>query len=223
MKKVESNFEAAKEFAEFGLKEQRAGRRESASGPGSALASAEPTVELLQYILKHERPETILDLGCGDWNWMSSLGLPSPETGYDIQYNGWDASAELIDGLKGKYGQIGKIDFDVRDITTEPIPKTDLIIARDVLFHVPRHLAERLIERISNSCRLFVANSFLDVSQNTDIEQYLPIKDWGSYQINLNRPPFDLGGKMERAIREPLCGIRGKSRFVCLYKFNDVS
>lgn len=220
MKKAKSNFDAAREFAEFGLRERQAGRRESASGPGSALASAEPTIELLRHVLKVERPRTILDLGCGDWNWMASLGLPHPEVGAEIRYTGWDSSAELVDDLTQRHGQPGLVDFEVCDITTEPLPVSDLIIARDVLFHLPRHLSKGLVRRIAESCRLFVSTSFLDVTENADVERYLPIEGWGFYQINLNRPPFDLGEHMERAIREPLCGVRGKSRFVCLYKFN---
>ena len=58
-----SNFDAARGFAEFGLREREAGRRESASGPGSTLEAAGPAIELLRHVLVHERPETVLDLG----------------------------------------------------------------------------------------------------------------------------------------------------------------
>jgi general secretion pathway protein M len=50
-----TNFAAARAFAEYGLNEQRKGKRESASGPGSALAAIAQTLVLLDEITQELR------------------------------------------------------------------------------------------------------------------------------------------------------------------------
>lgn len=215
-----SNFDAARAFVEFGLREKRAGRRESASGPGSSRMAAEPTLKLLRRTLNQHKIHSILDLGCGDWNWMQELDLPDVGNGLQAHYTGWEANADLVDDLNARYGRSPLIDFAVRDISTETLPQVDLIIARDVLFHMPVAQTQALLERIQQSCRFFLSTSFLGVAQNVDIETYLPIENWGFHKINLNIAPFDLADHMEDAVREPLGTHSGNSRYICLYRFD---
>lgn len=215
----DSNFDAARAFVEFGLSEQAAGRRESASGPGSSLAAAEPALRLLRRVLAERDVGSILDLGCGDWNWMRGLGLPEAGTGRKLRYEGWDASADLVAQLQADHGRPGEIDFLLRDITTAPLPQVDLVILRDVLFHMPVALATDLLARLRQSTRFLLSTSFLGMERNDDIQAYLPINGWGFHRINLNVAPFDLAETMQEAVREPLCSNKGRARFFCLYEF----
>lgn len=212
-----SNFDAARSFAEFGLKEKAEGRRESASGPGSARAAAEPALQLLRRTISERDIASILDLGCGDWNWMRDLGLPGARA---IRYEGWDASDTLIADMQATYGQPGLIDFAVKDLTTAPLPPVDLIILRDVLFHMPAALALRVLGRVRAASRYMLSTSFLDMTENADIAAYLPIDGWGFHRINLNVAPFDLADAMIEAVPEPLCTNKGVARFACLYRFD---
>jgi SAM-dependent methyltransferase len=214
-----SNFEAARSFAAFGLRERAAGRRESASGPGSARAAAEPALRLLRRTLKERDIRSILDLGCGDWNWMRDLGLPDPGLGQRISYEGWEANADLVQELTTRFGKAEEIVFALRDATTEPLPRVDLIIARDLLFHLPTALAASLVARIRTNCRYLLSTSFPATQQNGDIQPYLPIEGWGFHRINLDLPPFGLADHLEEAVEEPLCAHRGMRRFFCLYAF----
>jgi len=215
-----SNFEAARAFVEFGLQEQSAGRRESASGPGSSRAAAAPTLALLQRLLRQYEITSVLDLGCGDWNWMQDLRLPQAGTDRQIRYLGWDASPELVDSLNSHHGQPGLIDFEVKDITTEPLPEVDLVIARDVLFHLPISQAEAVVTQVRRRARYFLSTAYLGELENQDIAGYLPIEGWGFHRINLNVAPFDLLEDLQEALREPLCSHKGQPRFVCLYAFD---
>lgn len=219
MSDPQSNFDAARAFAEFGLAKRATGARESASGPGSSQDAARPALQLLRRTLRQRPIRTVLDLGCGDWNWMQALGLPGVGQDLNIRYEGWDASPDLIAELTARHGQPGQIDFALRDITTAPLPQVDLIIARDVLFHLPLPQSVPLVARLRQSCRFFLSTSFLTEPDNSDIEGYLPIEGWGFYRINLNAAPFDLGGQMEEAVREPLCSHKGRNRYACLYGF----
>ncbi len=219
MPEKDSNFAAARAFAEFGLKKRRDGERESASGPGSSRKAALPATRLLRRTLRQRGVKSVLDLGCGDWNWMQTLNLPGVDRDLDIRYQGWDASPDLVQELADRYGLPGRIDFELRDITTAPLPEVDLIIARDVLFHLPLAQSVPLLDRIRTRCRLFLSTSFLGENENSDIREYLPIEGWGFYRINLNIAPFGLAEQMEEAVREPLGAHSGKSRYACLYAF----
>lgn len=220
MSGTDSNFAAARSFADFGLSEKSAGRRESASGPGSSRAAAEPALRLLRRSLAERGIGSILDLGCGDWNWMRDLNLPSAGTDRVIRYQGWDASETLVADLQTEYGRPGLIDFATCDLTTAPLPPVDLVILRDVLFHLPLDLALRVVTRVRATSRYLLSTSFLGMAENADISPYLPIDGWGFHRINLNAAPFDLAETMLEAVREPLCSHKGVARFACLYGFS---
>lgn len=216
-----TNFDAARQFADFGLIDRDAGNRESASGPGSSRSAAENTIKLLRHTIETRKVRTILDLGCGDWNWMKDVGLHDLADGNRVRYQGWDASPKLVEELSATFGVPGAIEFHLRDITTAPIPKVDLIIARDVLFHLPRAITKTLLDRISEACDYFLSTSFLSVAENGDISAYNEIEGWGYYNINLNIPPFNLARRMETAEREKLDEKIANPRYICLYNFSE--
>lgn len=215
-----SNFEAARQFAEFGLAEKRKGNRESASGPGSTRKAARPALEVLRRLIRRRPIRSMLDLGCGDWNWMQYLELPDGGRKRGVRYEGWDASPDLIDGLTREFGQ-KNISFQLQDVTTAELPQVDLIVARDILFHLPRQNTIDLLQKIRRSTRYFASTSFLGMGENSEIQSYLPIEGWGFYKINLNRAPFNLGEDMIEAQREPEGWHSGHNRFFCLYEFSD--
>lgn len=93
-----TNFKAAKEFVGFGMREREQGRRESISGPGSSLRATAVTRKLLRDCLCELNVSSILDLGCGDWNWLREVELINGE-GEPVQYQGWDADETLVANL----------------------------------------------------------------------------------------------------------------------------
>ncbi len=61
------------------------GKVESLSGPGSSLEQTSTVRILLPYIFTKYNVQTILDLPCGDFNWMQKVDLGSCEyIGADI-------------------------------------------------------------------------------------------------------------------------------------------
>jgi hypothetical protein len=212
-----TNFDAAKQFVEFGLGEQAAGRRESASGPHGTNQATAPFREMLLATLRQHDIRTVLDLGCGDWNWMRQVGFPHPlgSTERTISYQGWDAHEGMMVRLNETYGG-PHVSFHTKDITTEEYPRVDLIIARSVLFHIDAAIARRMVERVRAASKFFLSNSFLNVRKNSNIKKYLPIDGWGFYTINLNIAPFNLGPFMIDSAEEL---SSGQKRYACLYKF----
>jgi len=68
---METNFLAAKQFVDMKIKHNK----ESISGGGSHLANTLETVELINQTIKEYQIKSILDLGCGDWNWFRKINL----------------------------------------------------------------------------------------------------------------------------------------------------
>jgi SAM-dependent methyltransferase len=209
-----SNFDAAKAFVEYGLSEKREGRRESASGPGSALSATTECLELLDEVIARHDIKTILDLGCGDWHWMR---LANWRKGKDIvSYEGWDAHPGLVDHLNQLYGD-ERTRFRLADITTEPLPQVDLVICRDVLFHLPLDLGARVVEQLKGRDTMLISTSFQNVGENAGIKPYMAIENWGFYHINLDIAPFGLRPYRLRAIPEAVSAILEHERSICLY------
>jgi SAM-dependent methyltransferase len=216
-----TNFAAARGFVEFGLEQRRKGRRESASGPGSALAAAAQTLALLDEITQELPIRKMVDLGCGDWNWMKEAHWYRSRSCVD--YVGWEASPELVGELQRLYGRPG-VSFALADIVEHAFPPADLLICRDVLFHLPIALALRAAKKIMRSRGLLLATTYPDQTVNTDImpQLHVPVTNWGFYRINLDIPPFHFAPWMRRQVIEPLCAWQNTRRAICLYDFRDV-
>lgn len=215
-----TNFAAAGAFVQFGLLHQRQGKREFASGPGSSLMAAAQTIALLDETIEHSSIRRILDLGCGDWNWMKETHWYRSES--TIEYAGWEASPELVDQLERRFGRPG-VSFHLKDIVRETFFPADLLICRDVLFHLPTTLALKVLSKVKKARCLLLATTFPTQSINADIRAYLPIENWGFYQINLDIPPFNLAVFRRRQVIELLCGTESLPRAVCLYDFRGAS
>ncbi len=92
-----SNFASAKQFIKNGIDTHQ----ESISGGGSTMASTVAFRYFLPKYIKQYGIESILDIGCGDWHWMSTIREEFP----DVDYEGWDASEDMINPMTEKYGQ----------------------------------------------------------------------------------------------------------------------
>ena len=201
---MKTNFKAAKKFIE--MKKQE--KSESLSGPGSHLINAADTVVFLSEIIKKHKIQTILDLGCGDWNWMKKIHFDN------IKYEGWDCDEEMINENIKNYSN-DLITFKVQDIVTTEIPRVDLIICRDVLFHMDKEIGLDLVKKIKKSCNYFLSTSFLNNTKNKNIVKYTNFDDWGFYEINLNIEPFSLQNFELENRKE----TKIPNRYVVLYNF----
>ena len=104
--------------------------RESASGPGSDLAQTVKVRRALPMLIEEYRVRSLLDVPCGDFNWMSQVVTKFP----DISYIGIDIVPAIIEQNRALHTS-DNVQFLHGDITTSAIPKADLIINRDCLMH----------------------------------------------------------------------------------------
>jgi hypothetical protein len=104
----------------------------------------------------------------------------------NINYVGLDIVDSLIHNNRLKYSS-EKVSFHVADICQDNLPKCDLIIVRDSLFHLSFSDLKKFFKNLSNSSYkyLLTTSHYVDTSfQNTDIVT-------GAFRkMNLFREPF---------------------------------
>ena len=151
------------------------------SGGGSKVENVKEYVEILQKYIDKPEVKTVLDLGCGDWQFSKFLDLSS------VSYLGVDVVESVIESNSTSYSA-SNIKFISRDITTYEVPKADLIICKDVLQHLcNKDVVNILVKIITSSKFSLITNDFNpDNTENKDIDN-------GNYRcLDLTLSPFYL-------------------------------
>lgn len=154
------------------------GASESRSGPGSSVAQTGVLQRELPALLTRLGVRSLLDLPCGDGNWLSSLALPG------ISYTGADLVPELI--ARNRTAHPGRR-FEVLDLTTDLLPAADLVLCRDCLVHLSFADIGRALANLRRApLTWLLTTTFPGQPQNEDIVT----GDWRP--INLTTAPFNL-------------------------------
>ena len=82
---------------------------------------------------------TIIDLPCGDMNWMPTLVNKLESDGITVNYHGYDIVPQLINANKEKFRDRPRYSFTHIDGTKEGavLSKGDILLSRDVVNHLP--------------------------------------------------------------------------------------
>ena len=149
--------------------------QESRSGIGSSAAVTAGLLERITAALKHLAAESLVDVGCGDWNWMKRGTL-------DFAYTGVDVVSEVIHENQ-RHARPG-VRFAVCNAIEGPIPPADVALCREVLFHLSFADARAVVANVKRAARYLMATTDLDLWCNSDIQT-------GDFRrINLLRRPF---------------------------------
>src|SRR5262245_554170 len=129
---------------------------ESVSGAGSGVARTTLVRAELPALLRELGVRSVLDAGCGDFNWLREPDLSG------CRYIGVDVVAELIALNRARHGGAGR-DFLVADITRDRLPGVDLILCRDCLVHLSLADALRALSGFRRSgSRYLLATTFVE-------------------------------------------------------------
>jgi len=154
------------------------GEQESRSGPGSGKTRTGRLRSELSKLIRDLGVRSILDLPCGDFNWMSCVDLSS------VQYMGGDIVTPLIANNDSLYAQPGR-KFERIDMLHDPLPKVDLILCRDGLVHLSFLDIGRALDAMKKSGSVYLlATTFTEHMRNRDI----PTGAWR--RLNLSIAPF---------------------------------
>ena len=158
---------------------------ESVSGYGSGMKYTENLQKAIVEIVNNFKIVSILDLACGDFNWMRYVvdKLPSSYLGVDIVVS-------LIEKNKLQH-ESDRVKFTTLDIINDEIPSANLVICRDVLFHLPNEDILKIINKIvdSPSKYLLITNH---IAMETDSFENTDISTGDFRRIDLFKPPFSL-------------------------------
>ncbi len=129
---------------------------ESSSGPGSRRENTERLRAELPRLLSRLGVRRLLDVGCGDFNWMR-------ETDLGVEYYaGVDVVFDVVLGNRLRYGGPRR-HFLLRDVIRDPLPRADLVLCRDVLIHFPDDdLLRALHAIIASRSRYLLATTFTE-------------------------------------------------------------
>ena len=185
---------------------------ESVSGPGSTIEHTKGIIEGINSFYSHHEICTILDIPCGDFNWMQHLNLSN------IKYVGADIVEEMVRKNQQFYGREGIL-FQTLDITKDSLPTCDLIINRDCLVHFSNELIFASLKNMMESKATFLmTTTFPNHQNNVDINT-------GNWRpINLTLPPFNLPQPMyvieENTIEHSLQKLNRK--ILGVWKISDI-
>lgn len=155
--------------------------KESLSGPGSDYEQTKYLIPELEILLKTLKIKTMLDVPCGDFNWMRRVDLSN------INYTGGDIVDKLISNNNKKY-KTKNISFKSIDVVRDPLPEVDLIMVRDCFVHLPNKDIIKAINNIidSNSKYLLTTNFMW---RSPEANKDIAVGAWR--RLNLESEPFN--------------------------------
>lgn len=164
---------------------------ESNSGGGSMLKGTITIREQLPIIISKYSINNMLDVPCGDYNWMK-------EVDKNCNYTGGDIVAEIV-AKNQKLYTTEKVNFIKIDITKDDLKKVDLIFCKDCLQHLSDESVKKAINNFKKSgSKYLLVTSYPKTWRNHNILD-------GDYRpLNLFKKPY--------SFPEPIMKIVEKSK-----------
>lgn len=157
------------------------GDSESVSGPGSTLQATANLRKELPKLIADFSVTTIFDAPCGDFSWMRHV-----LNDVEVNYIGGDIVEPLIKELEAKYGS-QRTRFLHIDLTKESFPQADLLICRDLLFHLSFKDTRAVLQNFVDSDVQY----FLTTTHNNGVDFVNKDIETGGYRgIDLFLEPY---------------------------------
>ena len=190
----------------------RSRKNGSLSGAGSDKEATANIHKSLENFLQENNIKTMLDLPCGDWNWMSKVDLG------DVSYIGADIVDEIITSNAKRFGSSNRT-FKVMDILNDDLPQVDLIFVRDCFVHLEDEQIIKAVNNISRSRSTFLATTTYPKCNFNQVP--VEIDRWR--QINLELEPFLFSQQIscmdDRSYSDPL----ENDKYMGVWKISDLN
>lgn len=181
----------AQMFADIYAQELSRRGGESSPAPRSPCEDTQRLRTELPRLLSRLGIRHLLDVGCGDYNWMRET-----ELAVDL-YTGLDVDFDVILANRLRDGGPRRR-FLLRDLSRDPLPRADLVLCRDVLIHFPdEDLMTALRAIIFSGSRYLLASTFIAREKNDPIAR----GDWRP--VNLQLPPLSLPAPVDALVETP--------------------
>ncbi|MBI5582909.1 MAG: class I SAM-dependent methyltransferase [Deltaproteobacteria bacterium] len=149
------------------------------SGEGSQPVHTRGYVRFLQKFLKKNRIRSVLDFGCGDWQFSRFIDWSG------LQYLGLDLVRPVVERNREAFGA-PHIEFRVFEGDFSRLPAADLIIAKDVLQHWSHRSVKSFLSTLLRYRYALITNCVNPggITPNEDIED-------GSFRwLDIRLDPF---------------------------------
>ena len=156
---------------------------ETVSGNGSTIGKTNNIRKALPELFSEYNIKSILDLPCGDFNWMKEIDLDG------IAYHGGDIVAPLIISNQKKY-TTENITFSHIDATSNPLKQYDLIICRDLFLHLSNDNIKKVLANLKQSKSKYFLISTAPGANNPD--HSIGCNGHGR-SIDLENPIYNMG------------------------------
>jgi SAM-dependent methyltransferase len=151
--------------------------QESSSGVGSSVEATRGLFDAIQSVMAEIGANSLVDVGCGDWNWMRHQNIK-------VDYTGVDIVPDVI--LQNQQYSRVNVRFEVLNAINEPPPPADMALAREVIFHLSFSDGKAMLRNLATSTDYVCATTNADVLFNSDIRT-------GDFRsLNLMKHPFNL-------------------------------
>lgn len=153
------------------------------SGGGADPANLGTYLPYLQNFITQKRICSIVDVGCGDWQYMSRVDLTA------VRYLGIDCVPSVIEANRVKYAK-ENVAFQCGDFLTLDLPSADLLICKDVLQHTSNQDILSFLPQLRKFKHCLLIN---DVGGN---RREIAGVDRNYAGLDLQAPPFSLKGEV---------------------------
>lgn len=119
----------------------KSGKDGSLSGSGSDKKASKNLVNGLNNFIRENTIQSILDVPCGDWTWMSEVRLQN------LEYTGGDIVEDIINNNRVKYSR-DNVSFRKINLMDDDLISCDLLIVRDLLVHLKNKDILKCLENI---------------------------------------------------------------------------
>ena len=152
------------------------------SGPGSLATANRPLIRLVESFIRENSVKSIVDFGCGDWQYMSDIDI------HGADYTGFDVVDEVLLWNRQLYSR-PNVRFERSPSDPEVLPPADLLLVKDVLIHLPNAFVSRLIACTTSKYKFILA---VNNRTNSTSEYNIDIQPGSFRPIDLSRPPFSI-------------------------------
>lgn len=164
------------------------GQGESPSGQGSYLEATRSLRVALPSLLDRYQIKSMVDAGCGDFNWMKIM---DPGNFLDTYY-GIDIVPSMIEENRAVHSK-PNVTFLTMDLVTAVPPKADLIFSRHLLQHLTFADCDAVLKNFKASgAKYLLATSVPDVKVHEEV-----LVTGAFRKINLEIAPFHLGPRVD--------------------------
>jgi SAM-dependent methyltransferase len=151
------------------------------SGNGSLPVHTHGYIALLERFLTERRIESVIDMGCGDWQFSRLVDWRGAE------YRGYDVVSAVIEANTKAFGRPG-VSFHGYDGDPRKLPSADLLIVKDVLQHLSDDRINATLAELPRY-RYALLTNCVNVSGET---LNADVADGGFRPLDLRKAPFSL-------------------------------